>query len=311
MDSSNWLTDFIRPKIKALVDSKEASDDLWTSCKSCNTMLHFRQMQDNLHVCNECGYHHIIPAEDRLKALFDGGLYTRAELPEVNQDPLNFRDSKRYTERLKDSRRKTDENDAIIVGHGTIGGNKTVIACFNFAFMGGSMGMAVGEGILTAARLAVMQGAALIIVPSSGGARMQESVLSLMQMSRTTIAIQMVKEACLPYIVLLSHPTTGGVSASFAMLGDIHIAEPGCTIGFAGRRVIEQTVREKLPDDFQTAEYLKEHGMVDMVLPRSEQYQTLSTLLGMMMHKSAGGGTNQPNTPTGQQEIDISQPSAD
>ena len=312
MDSSNWLTDFIRPKIKALVDTADARDDLWTSCKSCNTMLHFRQMQDSLHVCNECGHHHAIPAEERLKALFDGGLFTRAELPEVNQDPLNFRDSKRYTERIKDARRKTDEDDAIIVGHGTIGGNKTVIACFNFAFMGGSMGMAVGEGILTAARLAVMQRAALIIVPSSGGARMQESVLSLMQMSRTTIAIQMVKEAHLPYIVLLAHPTTGGVSASFAMLGDIHIAEPGSMIGFAGRRVIEQTVREKLPDDFQTAEYLKEHGMVDMVLPRAEQRQTLSTLLGMMMHKKldssdANPSHQTPPQPDGDSDISESQ----
>ena len=280
---SNWLKDFIRPKIKAFVDTKESVDDLWMSCKNCGQMLHHREFQNNLYVCLSCDHHHQMPVEKRLEMLFDGGQYTRVQLQDVNHDPLKFRDSKRYADRIKEARKKTGEDDAIVVSHGTMGGNSVVVACFNFSFMGGSMGMAVGGGILTAARLAVMQGAALIIIPSSGGARMQESVLSLMQMSRTTIAIKMVKEANLPYIVCLSHPTTGGVSASFAMLGDIHIAEPGCMIGFAGRRVIEQTVREKLPEDFQTAEYLKDHGMVDMVLPRKEQRDTLSRIIGILM----------------------------
>ena len=244
----------------------------------------------------------IFQLKNVLKRCLMAACLPRAELPGVNHDPLKFRDSKRYADRIKDYRKKTDEDDAIVVAHGTIGGNKAVVACFNFAFMAGSMGMAVGEGILTAARLAVMQRAGLIIVPASGGARMQESVLSLMQMSRTTIGIQMVKEANLPYIVLLSHPTTGGVSASFAMLGDIHIAEPGCTIGFAGRRVIEQTVREQLPDDFQTAEYLKEHGMVDMVVPRAEQHDTLSRILGMLMYNKGAPAGNQNST---EEEIGI------
>lgn len=283
---SNWLKTFIRPKIKDFFDAKESVDDLWRSCKGCGQMLHHREFEDNLYVCTLCDHHHQMPVEKRLKMLFDEGRYTRAKLQEVNQDPLKFRDSKRYVDRIKDSRKKTGEDDAIVVAHGTMNHNPVVVACFNFAFMGGSMGMAVGGGILTAARLAVMQRAALIIIPSSGGARMQESVLSLMQMARTTIAIQMVKEANLPYIVCLTHPTTGGVSASFAMLGDIHVAEPGSMIGFAGRRVIEQTVREQLPDDFQTAEYLKDHGMIDMVLPRKEQRATLSRIIGLLTHNN-------------------------
>jgi acetyl-CoA carboxylase carboxyl transferase subunit beta len=204
------------------------------------------------------------------------------ELPKVPVDPLRFRDSKRYTDRLREAREKTKLEDAILVGHGTIEGAKSVIAAMEFEFMGGSMGAAVGEGILAAAKLAVLQEAPLIVFTASGGARMQEGAISLMQMPRTVIATRLVKEAGLPFIVVLTDPTTGGVTASFAMLGDIHIAEPGALIGFAGARVIEQTVREKLPEGFQRAEYLLEHGIVDMVVPRGELRSMLARLIRLL-----------------------------
>ncbi len=218
--------------------------------------------------------------------LFDDGQYNRIELPDAVNDPLKFKDLKRYTERLKESRTKTGEKDAIIVAHGTMGGHKVVIAAFDFSFMGGSMGVAVGEGLVSAAKLAVLQDAPLIVVPASGGARMQEGILSLMQMPRTVIAVEEVREANLPYIVLLTDPTTGGVTASFAMLGDIQVAEPGALIGFAGPRVIEQTVREKLPEGFQRAEYLKEHGIIDIVAPRHELRDTLINLIDLLRNRT-------------------------
>jgi len=280
----NWLTNFVRPKIKALVGQKEVPDNLWTKCPNCGQMIFHRDLEAHHHVCQHCGHHLRLPIEKRLSLLFDDGSFTRIELPKTKPDPLKFRDRKRYTERLKDAQAKTKEQDAIIVAHGKMGGEDIVVAGFNFAFMGGSMGIAVGDGLIAAARLAVMQHAPLIVIPSSGGARMQEGILSLMQMPRTVIAVEEVKEAGLPYLVLLTDPTTGGVSASFAMLGDIHIAEPGATIGFAGRRVIEQTVHETLPERFQTAEYLLEHGMVDLVVPRSKLRDTLIRLIGMLMH---------------------------
>ena len=220
---------------------------------------------------------------------FDGGQYQRIELPKGQVDPLKFRDGKRYADRLKESQAKTNDHDAIVVAHGKIGGVGVVVAAFNFAFMGGSMGIAVGDGLVAAAELAVLQDAALIVVPASGGARMQEGILSLMQMARTTVAVNKVKEKGLPYIVLLTDPTTGGVSASFAMLGDIHIAEPGAVIGFAGARVIETTIREVLPEGFQRAEYLLEHGMVDMVVHRHKLTETLSRLLGLLRHPGPSG----------------------
>tara|TARA_B100000674_G_scaffold267254_1_gene220586 strand:+ start:152 stop:916 length:765 start_codon:yes stop_codon:yes gene_type:complete len=229
-----------------------------------------------------------ISAKDRLETLFDGGKYQTIELPNVPVDPLKFRDQKKYTDRLKAAQAKATFKDALAVAHGEVGGHATVIAVFDFSFMGGSMGIAVGEGIVAAAELACVQDAALIVVPASGGARMQEGILSLMQMARTTAAIEKVKEKGLPYFVLLTDPTTGGVSASFAMLGDIQIAEPGAQIGFAGRRVIESTIREKLPDDFQTAEYLLEHGMVDMVVPRSELNATFGRLIDMIRRTKPG-----------------------
>ncbi|WP_259781762.1 acetyl-CoA carboxylase, carboxyltransferase subunit beta [Aestuariispira ectoiniformans] len=305
----NWLTNFVRPRIKALVASKpDIPDDMWHKCGGCGQMIFYRDLKANWHVCTHCNHHMRLPVNDRLEMLFDDGAYNRIELPKVQQDPLKFRDRKRYTDRLKEARHLTDEQDAIIVAHGKLTGENVVVAAFNFDFMAGSMGTAVGEGIVAAAHLAVVQNAPLIVIPASGGARMQESILSLMQMPRTTIAIQELKEAGLPYIVLLSDPTTGGVTASFAMLGDIHLAEPGCMIGFAGRRVIEQTVREVLPEGFQTAEYLLDHGMVDMVVPRGELKQTLGTLVDLIMNKKASGEVVPLNKEAVAEQLDIPEP---
>lgn len=280
----NWLTNFIRPKIRSIVDgSKEVPDNLWDKCPSCGGMLFHRDLKENLQVCHHCNFHLKFPVQERLRLLFDQGEFEEHKVGKVVEDPLKFRDKKKYIDRLKESQSKTKRNDAIVVASGAIGGQPAVIAAFDFEFMGGSMGAGVGEGIVQAARLAVAERAALIIIPASGGARMQEGAISLMQMPRTTVAVRLVKDAGLPYIVLLTNPTTGGVSASFAMLGDIHISEPGATIGFAGKRVIEETIRAQLPEGFQTAEYLLEHGMVDMVVARKDLSQTLATLLDLLM----------------------------
>jgi acetyl-CoA carboxylase carboxyl transferase subunit beta len=279
----NWLTEFVRPKIRSLIARKEVPEDLWHKCPACEQMIFHRELERNLHVCPHCGHHMRLPALKRLAATFDEGTGTRIELPSVPADPLRFRDRRRYSDRLKEAQAATGLPDACVVAHGTIGGHRAVVAAFEFNFMAGSMGTAVGEAIVAAARLAVLQEAALIVFPSSGGARMQEGALSLMQMPRTTIAVSQVKSAGLPYIVVLTDPTTGGVTASFAMLGDIQISEPGALIGFAGQRVIEQTVREKLPDGFQRAEYLLDHGIVDMVVRRGELRDTLTRLLGLLM----------------------------
>lgn len=281
----SWLDNFMRPKIRALVN-KEVPENLWVKCPSCSQMVFHRELETNLSVCTHCGHHMRISARERLAQLFDGGDYKEIEPHKTVVDPLKFRDRKRYADRLKESQGKIEsragdkspQKDAIIVAHGKMGGMPLVIAIFDFEFMGGSMGVAVGEAIIAAARLAVLQEAPLLAIPASGGARMQEGILSLMQMPRTTIAVDEVKEAGLPYVVLLTDPTTGGVSASFAMLGDIAIAEPGAVIGFAGRRVIEETIREQLPDDFQTAEHLLDHGLLDMVVPRQELRETLIQL---------------------------------
>jgi acetyl-CoA carboxylase carboxyl transferase subunit beta len=281
----NWLTNYVRPKLQALVRPKDVPDNLWQKCPACGHMIFHRDLEKALNVCQHCGHHMRLPVKKRLEMLFDDGKYTRIELPKAAEDPLKFKDQKRYTDRLKDTRAKTGEQDAIIVGHGKMGGQGVVIAAFNFDFQGGSMGIAVGEGIVAAAELAVLQDAPLIVIPASGGARMQEGILSLMQMVRTTVAVDKVKEKRLPYIVLLTDPTTGGVSASFAMLGDIAIAEPGCVIGFAGARVIESTIREKLPEGFQKAEYLLDHGMIDMVVPRKDLRATVVRTLSLLKNK--------------------------
>jgi acetyl-CoA carboxylase carboxyl transferase subunit beta len=284
----NWLSNFIRPKIRSLVGAqKDVPENLWHKCPSCENMVFHRELAENQNVCHHCNFHLAISAEQRLEILFDGGKYTRHDNKSVPADPLKFKDRKKYADRLKESRAKTKEDDAIIIASGEIGGNEIVVALFNFKFMGGSMGAAVGEGIVTGAEIAVKTKSAFMVVPASGGARMQEGAISLMQMPRTIIAVNRVKKARLPYIVLLTNPTTGGVSASFAMLGDIHIAEPGATIGFAGKRVIQETIREELPDDFQTAEYLLEHGMVDMVVARSQLNETIGRILGLLMETKA------------------------
>ncbi len=282
----NWLTNFVRPKIRALVRKEDVPENLWNKCTACGQMIFHRELADNLYVCTHCDHHMRVSATERLKMLFDEGEYRRIELPETVVDPLKFRDKKRYTDRLREAHNRTNSADALVVAHGKMGGMDAVCAVFDFQFLGGSMGLAVGEGLVAAARLAVLQEAPLLVFPSSGGARMQEGVLSLMQMPRTTIAVDEVKQAGLPYIVVLTDPTTGGVTASFAMLGDIAIAEPGAIIGFAGARVIEDTIRTKLPEGFQRAEYLLEHGMIDMVLPRRELRDSLIRILALLRNRA-------------------------
>ncbi len=280
----NWLTDFVRPKVKKIT-AKEIADNLWTKCPNCGQMLFTKELEKSNYVCTKCDHHLRLATKKRLEMLFDNGEYKEIALPKLKEDPLNFKDSKKYTDRLKSYRKSTGEDDAIKVAQGEIGGITCVIAAMDFSFMGGSMGMAVGEGIVKAAEVAMKNNCPLITITASGGARMQEGMLSLMQMARTTAAVNMVKEKGLPFISILTDPTTGGVSASFAMLGDIHIAEKGCMIGFAGARVIEQTIREKLPDGFQRAEYLKEHGMVDIVVSRNEMKNELVKVISILMHQ--------------------------
>ncbi len=286
----NWLTNFVRPKLKSLVQKKDVPENLWEKCPSCSQMIFHRELDDNMRVCPHCNHHMRLDAKKRLEMFFDKGEYQTIELPPTVADPLKFKDRRKYSERLKEARTNTpDVTDGILVGHGKMGGNNVVAAVFEFSFMAGSMGVAIGEAIVAAARLAVVQDAALIMVPASGGARMQEGILSLMQMARTTVAVEEVRDAGLPYIVVLSDPTTGGVSASFAMLGDIAIAEPGALIGFAGARVIEQTIRETLPDGFQRAEYLLDHGMIDMVTPRTELRDTLVRIISLLRNPKPAG----------------------
>jgi len=282
----SWLNSVIRPKIRSLFVRREVPENLWHQCTACQQMIFHRDLEAALKVCPHCGFHMRGTAAERLGWTFDEG-FTRIELPKVPADPLKFRDSKRYPDRLKEAREATGLEDALLVGHGTIGGQRAVVAAMSFAFMGGSMGAAVGEGLVAAARLAVLQDAPLIVFTASGGARMQEGAVSLMQMPRSIIATRMVKDAGLPYIVVMTDPTTGGVTASFAMLGDIHLAEPGALIGFAGARVIEQTVREKLPEGFQRAEYLHAHGILDAVVRRGEMKATLARMISLLRVKEA------------------------
>ncbi len=298
----NWISNIIRPKIRSFVQQKEVPDNLWQKCQLCEGMLFHRDLEKNLNVCYHCGHHLKIDIMRRLHLLFDDGHFDDIPLPSVPQDPLKFKDRKRYSDRIRESQAKNSREEAITIAKGTINGQKVVIAGFDFTFMGGSMGSAVGEAIVAAAETAVREKAALIAIPASGGARMQEGMVSLIQMPRTVIAVDMVKSEGLPYIVLLTDPTTGGVSASFAMIGDIHIAEPGAMIGFAGKRVIEETIREKLPEGFQTAEYLLEHGMVDMVVTRKDLPATIGKLLDLLMSKnrSEGTGSRRSNKNSGQ-----------
>ncbi|WP_339852359.1 acetyl-CoA carboxylase, carboxyltransferase subunit beta [uncultured Nisaea sp.] len=278
----NWITNSVLPKIKALVQPRDVPDNLWIKCGGCGEMIFHRNLEENHQVCPNCQHHMRMGAETRMEMLFDDDSFNRIELPKPVLDPLKFRDRKRYTDRLKEAQAKTGADDAIIVAHGKMGGVPVVLALFRFDFMGGSMGAAVGDALVRAAELAKAQKAPLVVFPASGGARMQEGILSLMQMPRTVIAREIVRESGLPFVVVLTDPTTGGVTASFAMLGDIHIAEPGAIIGFAGQRVIQETIREQLPDGFQRSEYLLEHGMVDMVVHRKDLRNTLIRVFSMI-----------------------------
>ncbi|MBL3560474.1 acetyl-CoA carboxylase, carboxyltransferase subunit beta [Rhodovulum sulfidophilum] len=279
----NWINNYVRPKINSLFSRREMPENLWSKCDACGTMLFHRELSDNLNVCTSCGHHMAILPRDRFTTLFDGGVFSEVEVPVPVADPLQFRDQKRYPDRMRSAQRMTGEKEAMLVAEGEIGRTPVVAAAQDFSFMAGSMGMYVGNAIIAGAERAVALGRPFILFSAAGGARMQEGILSLMQMPRTTVAVQMLKEAGLPYIVVLTHPTTGGVTASYAMLGDVHIAEPGALICFAGPRVIEQTIREKLPEGFQRAEYLLDHGMLDRVTPRGKLREELITIIRMLM----------------------------
>ncbi|TIY04650.1 MAG: acetyl-CoA carboxylase carboxyltransferase subunit beta, partial [Mesorhizobium sp.] len=276
----NWITNYVRPKINSMLGRRtDMPENLWIKDPETGEMVFHKDLEQNQFVIPSSGHHMKISAKERLRFFFDDGKYEMLENPKVVQDPLKFRDEKRYTDRLKEAKAKTGLEDAIINALGTVEGLPVVVTVQDFAFMGGSLGMAAGDAIVRGFEVAVQRKRPLILFAASGGARMQEGILSLMQLPRTTIGVDRLKEAGLPYIVVLTNPTTGGVTASYAMLGDVHIAEPGALIGFAGPRVIEQTIREKLPDGFQRAEYLMEHGMVDMVVSRLEMRQTIARLL--------------------------------
>lgn len=278
----NWITNYVRPRINSLFSRREVPENLWTKCPECGTMLFHRELSDNLNVCTNCDHHMAITPRDRFAALFDGGAFVEVKVPDPIADPLQFRDQKKYPDRMKAAQKSTGEKEAMLVAEGEIGRTPIVAAAQDFSFMGGSMGMYVGNAIVAAAERAVQSGKPLVLFSAAGGARMQEGILSLMQMPRTTVAVEMLREARLPYIVVLTHPTTGGVTASYAMLGDIQIAEPNALICFAGPRVIEQTIREKLPEGFQRAEYLLEHGMLDRVTHRKALRDELIGVLRML-----------------------------
>lgn len=279
----NWINNYVRPRINSIFSRREVPENLWSKCDSCGTMLFHRELKDNLNVCTNCGNHMWISPRERFASLFDGGIFAEVEVAAPIADPLQFRDQKRYPERMKGAQKKTGESEAMLVAEGEIGRTPIIAAAQDFSFMGGSMGMYVGNAIIAAAERAVKLKRPLVLFSAAGGARMQEGILSLMQMPRTTVALQMLKEANLPYIVVLTHPTTGGVTASYAMLGDVQIAEPNALICFAGPRVIEQTIREKLPEGFQRAEYLLDHGMLDRVTKRTEMRDELITIVRMLM----------------------------
>ncbi|MCE7029025.1 acetyl-CoA carboxylase, carboxyltransferase subunit beta [Jiella avicenniae] len=283
----NWITNYVRPKISSLLATRQVPENLWIKCPETGEMVFHKDLEANQWVVPSSGFHMRIRAKDRLAHFFDDGVYDLVELPTAAVDPLKFRDQKRYVDRLKENRAKAEMDDAVIVGKGSIEGLPVVATVQDFAFMGGSLGMVAGEAIIRGFETAIAEKRPLVLFSASGGARMQEGILSLMQLPRTTVAVEMLKEAGLPYIVVLTNPTAGGVSASYAMLGDVHIAEPGAVIGFAGARVIEQTIREKLPDGFQRAEYLMEHGMVDMVVPRQQLKSRIATLLKLLTRTPA------------------------
>jgi acetyl-CoA carboxylase carboxyl transferase subunit beta len=282
----NWISNYVRPKINSLFSRREVPENLWTKCPECGTMLFHRELAGNLNVCTSCDHHMAISPRDRFNGLFDTGVFVEVKVPEPMVDPLHFRDQKKYPDRLKTAQKTTGEREAMLVAEGEVGRTPIIAVAQDFSFMAGSMGMYVGNAIIAAAQRAVATKRPLVLFSAAGGARMQEGILSLMQMPRTTVAVQMLKEAGLPYVVVLTHPTTGGVTASYAMLGDVQIAEPNALICFAGPRVIEQTIREKLPEGFQRAEYLLDHGMLDRVTHRKALREELVTILRMLMNQS-------------------------
>ena len=284
----NWITNYVRPKINSILGRRDMPENLWIKDPESGEMVFHKDLEENQWVIPSSGHHLKISARERLKAFFDGGAYETIENPKVMTDPLKFRDEKRYVDRLKENRTKTGMEDAVVAASGAIEGLPIVAVVQDFTFMGGSLGMAAGDAIIKGFETAVALKRPLVLFSASGGARMQEGILSLMQLARTTVAVDRLNEAGLPYIVVLTNPTTGGVTASYAMLGDVHIAEPGAVIGFAGARVIEQTIREKLPEGFQRSEYLMEHGMVDMVVSRLEMKETVARLLKIFVkHEEA------------------------
>ena len=286
----NWISNVVRPKIRSIL-KRETPENLWIKCPDTGQLVFYKDVESNQFVIPESNYHMRMGAVARLKSMFDGETWYDIAVPEVTIDPLKFRDERRYIDRLKDARTKTGLNDAVKVGFGKLEGQPVVIAVQDFDFMGGSLGMAAGEAVIKGFEKAVEKGTPFILFAASGGARMQEGIMSLMQLPRTTVAVQMLREAKKPYIVILTNPTTGGVTASYAMLGDVQIAEPGALIGFAGPRVIEQTIREKLPEGFQRAEYLKDHGMVDMVVHRHQLRATLARLCRLLTKAPAASLT--------------------
>jgi acetyl-CoA carboxylase carboxyl transferase subunit beta len=280
----SWLTNFVRPKLRALIKKSDSPNNLWIKCNGCGQMVYHKDLFETMNVCPNCDHHMKMTARQRIEWILDEGTIKELNVPEINIDPLKFRDSKRYLDRLKDAKSKTKSEDAIIMASGQIGGNRAMVVVLDFNFMGGSMGSAVGEGFLEATKEAVNLNIPLVIFTSSGGARMQEGIFSLMQLPKTVIGVNKLKEKNIPYIVVLTDPTTGGVSASFAMLGDVTFAEPGALIGFAGPRVIQSTVKETLPEGFQTAEYLLEHGMIDDVIPRKNLKAAISNTIFLLQN---------------------------
>jgi acetyl-CoA carboxylase carboxyl transferase subunit beta len=282
----NWISNYVRPTINSLFSRREVPDNLWTKCPECGTMLFHRELADNLNVCTSCDHHMAFAPRARFHALFDGGIFSEVDVPQAIVDPLHFRDQKKYPDRMKAAQKNTGEKEAILVAEGEIARTPIVAVAQDFSFMGGSMGMYVGNAIIAAAERAVQKKLPLVLFSAAGGARMQEGILSLMQMPRTTVAVEMLKEAGLPYVVVLTHPTTGGATASYAMLGDVQLAEPNALICFAGPRVIEQTLGEKLPEGFQRAEYLLDHGMLDRVTHRRQMRDELVTIIRMLTGQS-------------------------
>lgn len=294
----NWINNVVRPKIQRVFNKKQQTpDNLWHKCSSCGEMIFHRDLEAAMRVCPNCDHHMRLGTDERLASLFDNADYQVVAVDAVVADPLKFRDQKKYPDRLKEARSKTGRNDSVTVAHGPLDGVETVVAIEDFSFMGGSLGIAAGEAIIRGAETALEKKAPYILFAAAGGARMQEGILSLMQMPRTTVALQLLREAGHPFIVVLTDPTTGGVLASYAMLGDIQIAEPKALIGFSGRRVIEQTIREKLPEDFQSAEFQFEHGMIDMIVHRHKMKDTLARIIRLMTHRPRSQRQQTANVP--------------